>query len=496
MKTIKYTIFLWSIGISFLTACSSDYLNTSPTDKTPENGVRHTVDNLYSALNGTHRAMYIQYETSASQAGESSMNITRDVLGEDLVNTSTGNGWFINDARWISHRNENAQMLRYTFNYYYKLILNANLILESIDEAIGNDEILRQGIKGEALCFRAFSHFQLVQLFGKRYETGIDNIQPGIPYRETSPIKTMPRISVEDVYSKINTDLDNAIGYLKDYKAKGINHFSLKVAYGLKARVALVRGNWQDAALFADSAIVLAKADGVKLQTGEELLRGFVNARDNSEWMWASLMRDDQNIYFFSFFSFMSWNFNSTNIRTNPKSILNRLYEKISPTDIRAKWWDPTGEQSGPTSSFTKAKYQNRKFSAQSSSTSVGDVVYMRLAEMYLIKAEAEARNLDESGARNTLTEFVLTRDPEFTTDKSGDALIDEILIQRRIELWGEGFRFTDLKRLDLPLNRENSNHLQSVSRQMAVPSGSKMWQFLIPIREMETNPEMTQNEL
>ena len=116
MKSIKYEIFVWSACISFFTSCSSDYLNTTPTDKTPENVVRHTVDNLYSALNGTHRAMYIQYETSASQAGESSMNITRDVLGEDLVNTSTGNGWFINDARWISHRNENAQMLRYTFN--------------------------------------------------------------------------------------------------------------------------------------------------------------------------------------------------------------------------------------------------------------------------------------------------------------------------------------------------------------------------------------------
>lgn len=496
MKPIKYTIFAWSICISFFTACNSDYLNTSPTDKTPEKGVRHTVDNLYSALNGTHRAMYIQYETSASQAGESSMNITRDVLGEDLVNTSTGNGWFINDARWISHRNENAQMLRYTFNYYYKLILNANLILESIDNAIGNDEILRQGIKGEALCFRAFSHFQLVQLFGKRYEPGAENNQPGIPYRVTSPIKTLPRNNVEDVYSKINTDLDNAVGYLKDYSANGINHFSLKVVYGLKARVALVQGNWKDAALFADSAIVFAKADGNKLQSGEELLKGFVNARDNNEWMWASLMRDDQNIYFFSFFSFMSWNFNSTNIRSNPKSILNRLYEKISPTDIRAKWWDPTGELPGPTSSFSKAKYQNRKFTAQSSSTSVGDVVYMRLAEMYLIKAEAQARNLNESGARNTLTEFALTRDPEFTTDKSGEALIDEILVQRRIELWGEGFRFTDLKRLDLPLDRENSNHLQSVSRQMTVPSGSKMWQFLIPVREMETNPEMTQNEL
>lgn len=496
MKPTKYTIITIVSCCLLFTACDSDYLNTSPTDKTPGENIQHTVDNLYSALNGTHRAMYIQYETLASQAGESSMNITRDVLGEDVVNTAPGNGWFINDARWINHRNEKSDLLEYTFDYYYKLILNANLILESIDNASGENEILRNGVKGEALCFRAFSHFQLVQLFGKRYEANKNNTQMGIPYRETSPIETLPRNSVEYVYSKINTDLDNAIILLQDYKAKGINHFSSKVAYGLKARVALVQGRWKDAASFADSAITIAQTDGIILQSEEELLRGFVTAKDNKEWMWASLMRDDQTIYFFSFFSFMSWNFNSTNIRSNPKSILDRLYTKISPTDIRARWWDPTGELAGPTTAFSKAKYQNRKFTAQSPSTSVGDIVYMRLAEMYLIKSESQARNNDEPGARTTLKKFASTRDPLFTTDKSGKELIEEILTQRRIELWGEGFGFTDLKRLNLPLNRKDSNHLESVSQLMSLEAGNKMWQFLIPNKEMETNPEMKQNEI
>lgn len=497
MKQIKYSVLAVAIvGSAVFTACDSDYLNTAPNDKAPEESVTHTVDNLYSALNGTHRAMYIQYGTQASQAGESSMNITRDMLGADLVNTATANGWFINDARWISHRNEKSDMLRYSFNYYYKLVLNANLILENIDKAVGDDKVLREGIKGEALCFRAFSHFQLVQLFGKRYVEGDDNTQLGVPYRVTSPIETLPRNTVEDVYTKVNQDLDDAIGLLKNYKANNVNHFSLKVAYGLKARIALVQGNWTDAVTYADLAISTALATGNALQSGDELLSGFSAAKDNKEWMWASLMKDDQTIFFFSFFSFMSWNYNSTNIRSNPKCILDRLYARIPATDVRAGWWDPTGTLSGPTTSFLKAKYQNRKFAVQSLSSSVGDILYMRLAEMYLIKAEAQARGNDESGARTTLTTFAVTRNPSFSTTATGNALLDEIMTQRRIELWGEGFGFTDLKRLDLPLNRLNSNHQESISRLMELPTGNLMWQFLIPQREIESNPAMVQNEL
>ncbi|MCC8172638.1 MAG: RagB/SusD family nutrient uptake outer membrane protein [Parabacteroides sp.] len=493
-KWIYTTVAAFAAG-SLLTACSSDYLDTVPTNKTPAENITGMVDGLASAVNGTHRAMYDQYSRT-SEAGESSMNITRDMMGEDLVNSSTGNGWYIADARWISHRDENSLLLRYIFNYYYRLVLNANLILENIDEATGENDVLRRGVKGEALCFRAFSHFQMVQLFGKRYVPGADNTQPGIPYREAATIAPIARNSVEEVYGKINRDLDEALGLLDTYAPADINHFSLKVAYGLKARVALTQGNWNDAAAFADKAIELAEADGNQLLKGDDLLNGFVSAGRNKDWMWASLMKEDQTIFFYSFFAFMSWNYNSTNVRTDPKCINDLLYARISPTDTRAQWWDPTGTLPGPTGSFTTAKYQNWKFSAQSPATSVGDIVYMRLAEMYLIKAEALARAGRDTEAVTTLTDFAVTRDPAFATTNTGAALIDEIMVQRRVELWGEGFRFTDLKRLDLPLDRNGSNHILSVSRIMEVPAGDKRWEFLIPQREIETNPEMVQNEL
>ena len=79
----------------------------------------------------------------------------------------------------------------------------------------------------------------------------------------------------------------------------------------------------------------------------------------------------------------------------------------------------------------------------------------------------------------------------------TGQALIDEIMVQRRVELWGEGFRFYDLKRLDLPLDRTAvPNYVSaSVGGVMQVAAGDNKWQFAIPIGELQANPQSSQND-
>jgi hypothetical protein len=69
-------------------------------------------------------------------------------------------------------------------------------------------------------------------------------------------------------------------------------------------------------------------------------------------------------------------------------------------------------------------------------------------------------------------------------------------MIQRRIELWGEGRRFTDLKRLNLPLDRTGANHNSSIAVVLSVPAGDKKWQWLIPRDEINANPKIEQNPL
>lgn len=231
------------------------------------------------------------------------------------------------------------------------------------------------------------------------------------------------------------------------------------------------------------------------------MLEGF-NNYDNGEWIWASRIQSDQTNYFYSFFAYMSSNYNSTAIRTNPKSVFSVLYDRISDTDIRKKWWDPTGEN---TEEFrvpengSRYPYMSRKFRVADENLSIGDVPYMRAAEMYLIEAEALARSGNNGEAAQVLYTFAVNRDPSYQrSTNTGEALIDEIMVQRRVELWGEGFRFYDLKRTNSPLDRDGGNHsATNANNLMQVPAGDKRWQFLIPQDEINnTNGLVVQNPL
>src|SRR5690606_20329474 len=137
-----------------------------------------------------------------------------------------------------------------------------------------------------------------------------------------------------------------------------------------------------------------------------------------------------------------------------------------------------------PTPGSLSVPYQSRKFTAAAPGLSLGDVVYMRSAEMYLIEAEARARLGQDGLAAQALLTLNSARDDAYTlSTNTGQALIDEILLYRRLELWGEGFRFLDLKRLNQPLDRLEgiSNHPPAVAQIFNVPAGDMRWEFLIP---------------
>jgi hypothetical protein len=112
--------------------------------------------------------------------------------------------------------------------------------------------------------------------------------------------------------------------------------------------------------------------------------------------------------------------------------------------------------------------------------------------------AEAYARTPGkEAEARQALFTLAKNRDPQYTlSTNSGQALIDEILIQRRVELWAEGFRFFDLKRLNLPLDRTVvPNYVSSsVGGTMQVPAGDDRFVFVLPQFELQGNPNAVQN--
>ena len=178
--------------------------------------------------------------------------------------------------------------------------------------------------------------------------------------------------------------------------------------------------------------------------------------------------------------------------------ISSDLYEKISDDDIRKKWF---GVDLGETNTHYKVRqYVQRKFidigSTAPGFTPTGDTfcsdyIYLRTGEMYFVAAEALYRAGKESEAKTMLTTIMKTRNPKYETSATSDALLQEIELQKRIEMWGEGRRLFDMKRRNESLDRTHAiNHSAIAPKE--VPAGSKLFIYQIPDKELNANSEIT----
>lgn len=495
MKKLNIYLVFMLLAATLISSCEKEFLDEIPTQDISAATATETTGNLFLIINGIHRSLYIRYGAQG-RTGISSLMLQIENLGEDYVNTERANGWFINMSAWQDHTNANDADALFPFRTYYRIIRNANIIINGAENAVG-DESEKNAVVGQALVYRAWAHFQMVQLYGERYQAGGNNTQLGIPIRLTPDNEPLARNTVEEVYTQVNQDLDDAIAIFANYTRPNKSHLDVSVARGLKARIALVQANYSVAADFAAQA-----RQGYELMDNNTYLNNFSDYT-NVEWMWGSFIQEDQTDVFGNFGAYISRNFSSSNIRGNPKAINTLLYAQISETDVRKQLWDPTGEHPNLppgieiSSRHRRRPFTNQKFIAAGTGDSRMDVPYMRAAEMYLIEAEALSYS-DEAAARQVLFDFASNRDPEYVLSaNTGDDLREEILIQRRVELWGEGFRFYDLKRLNMPLDRRGANHTAGLIEDVfQVPAGDSRWQWLIPQSSLDANPLLEQNPL
>lgn len=490
----KITKILISLALVFAVAsCDKDYLETYPKDAVDTGAVFTDTEGAWGAINGIHRLLYIRYQSDQDSYGQSAMMMILDLAGEDCYMAGPANR-YLGVTRWTAFESDENRAVVFAWQFFYKIIANANLIIGNIDKAVG-PQSEKNVIKGQALTYRGWAHFMLAQLYGMRYESGKENTQLGVPIMTYESPEAKARNTVEEVYTQVNADLDAAIPLLAGYKRVNKSHLDQSVAYAIKARVALTQGKWIEAATNADNAM-----KGYSFMSHEQHFEGY-NNYDNPEWMWGSKIQADQmGNAFDNFFAYMGYNFNSRGVKEGPRCINKLLYDKISDTDVRkTRLWKKNGK-TDPTAIFPegglKADYVHQKFMSPSSSSAAGACVpYMRVAEMYLMAAEGYARGGEADKARTRLYELLSTRDPKYTKSTlSGDALIDEILVARRIELWGEGFRFLDLKRLKQPVDRNGTGITATVASVMTVESGDSRWQWQIPLVEIRANDLIVQN--
>ena len=158
-------------GSLFGTGCSSDYMDTVPTEKVSVSTMTKSLDNLYAALNGIHRKMVSQDLANQGMGAEPGFIIAREAMADDLT-WGTIN-WHKGYLNWSYPTNATTQYNYGIWETYYKFIMNANLIIEMLDEKFaGSEEALAKQIRGECLVIRAWAHFQLVQYYAKPYRNG------------------------------------------------------------------------------------------------------------------------------------------------------------------------------------------------------------------------------------------------------------------------------------------------------------------------------------
>ena len=520
MNKIKYML-LAGVAALGLSSCSGDFLNTEPTAEAGITTVFENTDNAKYAVNGLARIMMNQYLGTQGMCGEGCIKMWYgNYPGQDFyVNL---NGW----ALLINQNNHDTPTSSYTYYpwfYYYQIIGNANTIVERIDGAEGTQED-RDFIKAQALTFRAYSFFMLTQLYCKRWVDSDNGNCPGLVLRLDESMGDYPLTSLADAYERVYKDLDDAIAL---YKSSGKHRESdefflpdIEVAYAIYARAALTRHDWSTASEYAK----LARADYPLMSNKLLLSTGFCTAKDNPEWIWGGYSATDQTLYYYSYHAYIAYNSNAGNVRNYPKCISKELFEQIPASDVRKQWWlDPTyvdDEGNVQTYPYTASTGQAANSTQLAKNTraakpdllsnasvyaymqwkvrcndtpGVGDLNFFRSSEMYLIEAEAQHMLGNDAAAQAALIALNKTsgRDPEYACDKTGDDLMNEIKLYRRIELWGEGFDWFDLKRWKDTLVRHNAGEGGNFLATLAVtiePQEKNEWRFMIPTRETDYN--------
>ena len=527
MKT-KYKILTFSLIFAItlgLSSCSEDFLQTVPTDSVSTEIALGSTDNMMLAINGIHRAMYAQNGRISAYAGQQFMIPTAEFGASDALHSTTGNGWHRARLQWTMHTSATRSDVSFVWFFYYNIIGSANNIINAAEEMQMSDEL--NNILGQALTYRAWAHFNLVRYFGKAYMIGNPSSDLGVPIMLATepPYEGLARNTVQEVYDQIKTDLNAAISHFQDASSRvDLSHLNIDVAKGIAARVYLTIGDWANAEKFAREA-----RQGYPLMSESQFKSGF-NSVSNPEWIWGSKMIQDQTSYYYSYFYYTSNNFNGSQNRSNPKFMNHKLYDMMSETDYRRDLilkdcpstfyaWDK-GDNAGRyaskaefdaavssyriivnnSSRHNMVPYLHIKLQQSDGATITPmDVILMRAAEMYLVEAEAQARQNKNTEAQNTLFALVSERDPGYAkSTNTGQALVDEILVQRRIELFLEGHRWFDMLRNDEVLDLAGTGadpDLYLDGYYQDKPSVNPKWLFLIPQREIDANSNIVQNQ-
>ncbi len=445
--------------------------------------------------------------------GYPTIMLCTDANGMDVVSDDNGYNWQGNSLTYDDHLDYTSYECQMVWNDLYNIIFSCNNAIASFDPE--TDDPTFQMYLGRAYATRAFCYFNLAQLYQFTYVGNQD--KPCVPLitNENSAdaaANGAPRATVQAIYDQIEADLETGINFLKAAEDAGATradrrYIDQSVAYGIRARVALTKQEWAAAAEAAQTAISLSDA---RPATIEEVSYPTFWDVSEPDWMWGVLVEESDNVVSSGIVNWPSHmgslNYGYANF-SGGKQINKALYNTIPDTDVRKGWWT-NEEGTSPNLSAAQQEWMDTYYGGYTQvkfgpyndvigqSASANDVPLMRIEEMYLILAEAQAMGGNTGTGKATLETLIQSyRDPEYTcTAASATDIQEEIYRQRRIELWGEGLIWYDIMRLNKDVDRRGAGFPQP-SSVYHIPAGSNILLWRIPQNEINSNQALTEGD-
>ncbi|MFO7977309.1 MAG: RagB/SusD family nutrient uptake outer membrane protein [Bacteroidales bacterium] len=455
-----------------LPACSDEYLDLDPQTSLSADMAIGNIKDAQVALIG----IYDGIQSTEFYYGRNYV-VTADIASDDVMVSPSNSGRFLAQFNYnvIASNGDNASF----WNRAWLAINRANNVINKIDNIEDGTQAARDQILGEALTLRALIHFDLARMYGKPY--GWDANALSVPYMEEAAIGEPARETNQVVYDKIMADINRAIPLLTEDREPV--YVSEYVAKALLARVYLYMDNFEQAAI---TAVDVIDNGGYTLTPNEEYVAGWAEPFTGESIFSVSKIATDYGATNALGYIYLESGYGDLFPTEEIVSLLENAGNTEPGDDVRYDAFLKYEE--GDDALFIN------KFPGRGGQAGLDNTPILRLSEMYLIAAEAYARQAspDLEKARFYLNAIRERGNPDATaiTTDNAQALAELIYLEKRIEFAFEGHRFFDIRRRKEDLIRGDD----CISNACAVMYGDDRFVYPIPQREMDANPNMVQN--
>lgn len=483
--------FFLASSISLLSGCIEE---TFPTSGATEDQVASSEESATAMLWAMHAQLNEQVIGASAHYdwGYGSIMHIRDVMTGDMPIASSGYDHY---SSWEQNRyiGEGYLSTQFIWNFHWKCALATNKLLGAFSEETASETV--KGYIGAAHAYRAMLYLDMARMYeylpcdvtSPITKVGNDVTNYTVPIVTESTTEEQaynnPRVKREDMATFILSDLDKAeeLIPLLDISDRTMPH--LDVVYGLKARLYMWIEDYAKAKVYARKAI---DESSVRPMSQDECLSTSKGFNEISCWMWGSKLVKENTAVQTGIVNWVSWmcnenTFGYTGQQGGPTLMIDAsMYKRIDDNDFRKRMWVPEkgsslegkigyvtskyGSFEGSLSTYASVKFRPGEGNPDDVNLAAA-IAYplMRVEEMYFIEAEAAEHVTAGSGKillEDFMNQYRIANDaPEgyrYVCNKtSQEDIIKEIVFQKRVELWGEGQSFFDIKRLNDSVNRD-----------------------------------------